>query len=184
MFKASPEQVKALEEENSRNSNSETHFTKQRFISDFLKFAERVTPTQGGGGGQRIGLRLHEWKSNSSSDCVKVPTEEGSPDMAAEVVAYRQGIYRRSFGKRPVHAEVSAADVRVGAATAGTFPRLVGSTVVLRVTEFPPAVYYDAEGSSLTPIEPDTPEWTQMSELVESLTSQESEVKSRYIRDK
>lgn len=66
---------------------------------------------------------------------------------------------------------VHAADVNVGAMnpTRGESAALLGSMTVLRMVEYPPAIYFGKNPAELANVEPNTQAWEEVKSLVEEL---------------
>jgi len=179
MFRASPEQAAAFEHARNENSGRIAQSTKSKSISGFLAFAGRIVGSDPEAQiANAIETRRFYTRSAHQSRAIKAPTLPHSEEvMGMSVTAYRIG-YGKLRGRRIETGEsrINTADVNVGVLFQGTklTPELVGSQVVLRVVEFPEAMYFAPLGEvALRSIEPDTEAWGEANNLIEELFAQE-----------
>ena len=184
MSSPTPQQLAGFEKETKYRDDTETRFTRERFVREFLTFAGGVAYVSAGSGSGRVGGMYNE--NNGSSKAVPIETAEGSPQMGASIHGYFSEFHttlRRFFRKeKAAMREVTGASVSVGAlATTQWGTNIYGGETVLRVFENPRLVFYKPGGSDLlVPLEADTPAWSEMTDFVAQLTEQKEALDNGY----
>lgn len=162
---------------------NEQHIRKIRFISRFLAFANTVAPVDNRIPTARMLEPGHETyhQKESNSRVITLKDDPNRQDMGASVTAYRTGFTKRSFKRLmprfiSLGTHVHAADVITGTPNkkADGLVEIIGSSVVLRMTEYPPTILYDTGQGTLMSVEPDTNEWNEVAALANSLYDQAS----------
>jgi hypothetical protein len=186
MIKSTSEQTAALALAENSSSKQELANQKSRFIGQFLRFADKVAKPD-----NRIPIgrvlspsRETYWQTESASRAVAISSEPDSPDMGAKVIAYRTGFTKAKLLRFvSLGSHVHAADVNAGAMNPkrGESAALLGATTILRMVEYPPAVYFGENETELTNVEPNTQAWEDVTGLVEELYAQEPTFNGRPV---
>lgn len=178
MIKPTSEQTAALASAENSSSKQELANQKLRFIRQFLRFADKVAKPDNRIPIGRVLSPSGEtyWQTESVSRTIPIDSEPDSPGMGATVTAYRTGFTKAKLLRFvSLGSHIHAADVNVGAINPkrDETAALLGVTTVLRMIEYPPAVYFGENETELANAEPNTQVWEDVTSMVEELYTQE-----------
>jgi hypothetical protein len=187
MYRPTNEQVVAFNVQARENEERDSGWDRDIFVRRFLDFADRVTGNSSASGHVADNTRFMEWESRGGSKCIPMRTENGSPKMGAQIVAYRHEVKRGKNREAVIASRVTAAVVQVGPISSGPFERLVDPQPVLRVYSHPPLVLGEADPDDwaiatgeLVDLTPGKEGWEGVVSFVEALTSREERLVSDF----
>jgi hypothetical protein len=179
----STEQIAAYEHEVREAERRGIQDKKRTFVHDFLSLADRVTDSSSGQGGEGTQARgFQSWMMSGRSEAINTENVETGGDsvpMGIQLVGHRSEVNRTRWRKKVVASKVTAAEVQVGPITPDPFRNLAEPTTILQVFSQPPTILQAVEGQ-LTPVQPDTSAWSEVTAMLESLKAQEEQLTSRF----